>query len=62
MNWNKSKTEFIDSLKLDIERNLIPQIEREIECDIIKAITLGVIKLRESDIHIKDLLDYRIIE
>ena len=60
MNWNKSKTEFIDNLKLDIDRNLIPQIEREVECDIVKAITLGVIKLRESDIYMKDLLDYKI--
>ena len=41
MNWiNSERNKFIDNLKSDIDRNLIIQIEREIECDIIKAIVL----------------------
>ena len=61
MNWiNSERNKFTDNLKSDIDRNLIIQIEREIECDIIKAIVLDVIRLRRTDIYIRDLLDYEI--
>lgn len=52
MNWiNSERNKFIDNLRIDIDRNLIVQVEKEIECDIIKAIVLNVIRLRESDIY-----------
>ena len=61
MNYsNSERNKFIDNLRVDIDRNLIIQIEKEIECDIIKAIVLNVIKLRDSDIYVRDLLDYKI--
>lgn len=61
MNWiNSERNKFIDNLRIDIDRNLIVQVEKEIECDIVKAIVLKVIILRDTDIYIKDLLDYKI--
>ena len=46
MNWiNSERNKFIDNLRIDIDRNLIIQIEKEIECDIVKAIVQRFIRL-----------------